>query len=340
MQGIKALLTELAGKQTAVTTTSAAPSPSPDTRFARLDRAADQTRGAAKWLLTVFAAIAGVLLAGSQFASIGSAHGLRLIMAMIGAAIALGAAATVIWFLLGVIVPRSRTLGDLAASDADREFLELNPEMLFGYETLAELRQTYRDAIVAARAWQLDYINKALDPETTETELKAAEGFTRAADAWKRYVSSTVTTLLNGMTFRGLERQFSFGRRVGMFVGGVFVAVGITLFAWGANPPKKPKATAAAGAELAGAHLEGAQLSLAQLAGVDLHNAHLERAMLVGANLAGADLSGSYLVAANLRGGDLRRAKLQDVTWGDTICPDGTSSNAHLDGCASHRFSK
>jgi uncharacterized protein YjbI with pentapeptide repeats len=54
------------------------------------------------------------------------------------------------------------------------------------------------------------------------------------------------------------------------------------------------------GADLRGARLEGADLCGAHLAGADLRGARLEGADLCGAHLAGADLRGAHLEGANL----------------------------------------
>jgi len=77
--------------------------------------------------------------------------------------------------------------------------------------------------------------------------------------------------------------------------------------------------------------LQGANLGNSNLQGANFTSANLEGANLQGSNLDGADfrhadLSGAHLVGANLR----------DVTWSDTVCPDGSNSTADGGSCASH----
>ncbi len=81
-----------------------------------------------------------------------------------------------------------------------------------------------------------------------------------------------------------------------------------------------------------GCNLQNANLQNATLAGADLQGANLQNAILAGAILAGADLQGANLQNSILAGADLADANLQGanlggITWSDTTCPDGTSSN-------------
>ena len=64
------------------------------------------------------------------------------------------------------------------------------------------------------------------------------------------------------------------------------------------------------GADLSGANLRKANLSMEDLRGADLRGANLSGADLSWANLSGANLSGADLRWANLRGANLRRACL------------------------------
>ena len=70
-------------------------------------------------------------------------------------------------------------------------------------------------------------------------------------------------------------------------------------------------------AELAGAHLENADVHDANLSGAMLYRANLKGANLSGARLAGADLKGANLSGA--RGAGLAGATTDELT----VCPDG-----------------
>ncbi|RIV37650.1 hypothetical protein D2L64_15000 [Micromonospora radicis] len=98
-------------------------------------------------------------------------------------------------------------------------------------------------------------------------------------------------------------------RRV--FLATIVSGAGIVGFAWAANPPSPP----------AGADLRNARLIGAQLRDVDLRGAKLDGADLTGADLRGADLTGASMI---------------QVTWSNTICPDGTLSDADGGTCQGH----
>ena len=83
--------------------------------------------------------------------------------------------------------------------------------------------------------------------------------------------------------------------------------------------------------------LTGANLTDAILTDADLTDAKLNNAGLSGANLNGAVLEGAILFDADLTGADLTgailfQADLLDVTWSNTICPDGTNSDDTANG--------
>lgn len=97
-----------------------------------------------------------------------------------------------------------------------------------------------------------------------------------------------------------------------------------------------------AGTQLAGANLSGADLAGANLSGdslvgtilksADLIGANLTNTNLKGVNLKGANLSGANLTGANLKGANLNGAILTNVTWSNTILPDGMNSNTVTNG--------
>lgn len=86
------------------------------------------------------------------------------------------------------------------------------------------------------------------------------------------------------------------------------------------------------GADLAGANLSGANLSGALLLGANLTGANLSHATLTNAVLGDVDLTGADLTGADLTGAFAYHdtagfPKLDGVTWGATICPDGLLSD-------------
>jgi uncharacterized protein YjbI with pentapeptide repeats len=101
-----------------------------------------------------------------------------------------------------------------------------------------------------------------------------------------------------------------------------------------------------AGANLTGHSLQGINFTQANLAGADLAGLDLSSVNFFGADLAGANLSNTNLNAdlqqanltnANLTGATITTANLTSVTWLHTTCPDGSNSDAYVDGCLSAR---
>lgn len=123
------------------------------------------------------------------------------------------------------------------------------------------------------------------------------------------------------------------------------------------------------GCDLSNANLTGADLSNANLGGTNLYNslatnanlrnailsnanldnawpnyADLSNADLSGANLQHANLQHTNLAHANLSGADLGNAYLgyawtESVSWANTVCPDSTNSDGHLNGACSPSLS-
>jgi len=91
-----------------------------------------------------------------------------------------------------------------------------------------------------------------------------------------------------------------------------------------------------AGCNLKGTNLAGAYLKDRNLSGADLKDANLARSNLTRANLQRANLKAANLANANLAGADLTGANVKDVIWSNTICPDGTNSDANGGTCVNH----
>src|SRR5438093_507104 len=91
-----------------------------------------------------------------------------------------------------------------------------------------------------------------------------------------------------------------------------------------------------AGCNLRGANLAGAYLKDGDLRRANLRSANLARANLSGADLTGANLGGANLTNADLAGANLTAANVKGVVWFNTICPDGTNSDANKGTCVGH----
>jgi uncharacterized protein YjbI with pentapeptide repeats len=91
-----------------------------------------------------------------------------------------------------------------------------------------------------------------------------------------------------------------------------------------------------AGCNLKGVNLAGAYLKDRNLSGANLTGATLTRSILTGANLNDANLKDANLTNSNLAGALLEEANVKDVIWSNTICPDGTNSDANGGTCVGH----
>jgi len=49
-----------------------------------------------------------------------------------------------------------------------------------------------------------------------------------------------------------------------------------------------------------------------------------------------ANMRGTNLTNANLAGANLQGANIKDAIWSNTICPDGTNSDANGGTCVKH----
>jgi phospholipase C len=94
-------------------------------------------------------------------------------------------------------------------------------------------------------------------------------------------------------------------------------------------------------ADISSSNLYGAFLENADLKGADLRNGNESTADFTNANLQGAGFFGSNLTNAvfrhaNLEGAQLQAASLYGTVWSDTVCPDGTNSDANGGTCVNH----
>src|SRR6266545_5001948 len=89
----------------------------------------------AKWLITIFAGVAGVLVAGSQLSSLGKLDiGLRLLGALVGLVLGIGGAAYAVIHAVPVLTSARVSLAELAVTSdaAEQQFLRDNAELLLG----------------------------------------------------------------------------------------------------------------------------------------------------------------------------------------------------------------
>jgi hypothetical protein len=187
---------------------------------AQADAGIDQYRSVAKWMITAFAAVASLLLAGVQLTSIGHTTGGRLALAAIGIAVALAATMIAIYSLTLVFKPGVVGPDDAAARADDAstpfgKFVAAHRSALLPAGTTSG--QDLYDKYTAART-------AAASPNGTEQDKATARRYrARLADlAWFARLIEVESTFKTA--------------RIRVCIAAAVVAAGITTFAWAANP--------------------------------------------------------------------------------------------------------
>lgn len=195
-----------------------------------LEGAADRIRETAKWLTLGLAAVAGVLVAGTQLSDIGQlelfSH--RFWVAAAGGALAFAGCATVLWQTISIATTQVVTLHGLTGSvTGDVAAVISDPLLLGGYQDPKSVENAYETALAERRVSYADYVGNP----TSGTRERAV-----VADAAAVSVSSIAKALVHVASYTALAERW---RKARLFVviGGIVAACGISIFAWAANPP-------------------------------------------------------------------------------------------------------
>ena len=249
-------------------------------------------RSASKWFIAGLGAIGAVLVAGSQLSSVGALDPTSLRFWVAIAGVAAGLLA-IMWAMWRVV-----------------DVLAPQP---WSFEDIVAVWDRAPSAGKRKRG-SGDEVGRYFKAHKT-----ALGGFDTPSEILTVYKESEpdreglndLVSLMDSMLDKAatVSLQSRFQALRWQIAGGVLIgAVGIIAFAWAANPadPVQPKPS----------------LINADLSGADLSGASLRNVNLTGANLKGADLTGA----------DVSGATLEDVVWGNTVCPDGTNSDATASG--------
>jgi hypothetical protein len=212
-----------------------------------LPNASDRIREALKWLITTFAAIGAVLVAGSQLSSLGTldtgsgrfvAAAVGIVLGFIGIAIAIWRTAVIL--VDGSYVTLSGLVRQPQSSPLDK-LIRQNSDLLQGQATsVMELRDRWIAATHQRKLAFDDYYN---NPGSAELMSRA-----EVASAKLAIIDRAVSNLLDVASFETL--RLSAKRNLPwIFAGVLSAALGIVLFAWAANPrpTQAQAATASAG---------------------------------------------------------------------------------------------
>lgn len=197
----------------------------------RLGGAIDRLRETAKWLIVSFAAVGGVVVAGSQLSDLGTLDtgtG-RFWIALLGALVALGGVTAAIGFIGQVLVDppvgmRSLTAegGELAGIRAELEKdVALVPD-----GDLIKLKDDYVAARRRQRAAYQAYVDAPSKDSQTKAQIVNGEAVVRATE---------VERVLEVAQLMSLQRRFDAGRLRTLIATGV-AATGLIAFAAASNP--------------------------------------------------------------------------------------------------------
>jgi hypothetical protein len=211
----------------AVPKTASAPHEPAVDPLADINAANAKLRETAKWIVTSFAAIGALLLAGIQLSSLGKltaeSSGWRIAAVVAGLALAIVAVALTISLTSMVLAPFLNTFG---AVDAH---LDVADEVLGDRELVGLNYDELKDGIRAAD----EEVQRAEEAAGNDPDDPAVKDARAAREEWeesKRLALSVIGSRL-------LWRRYQRARRFLIWGALPLAAVGLAAFAWGANPP-------------------------------------------------------------------------------------------------------
>lgn len=252
--------------------------------------AANRIRETAKWLTVTLAALGGVLIAGTQFSSIGSLTlgSARLNMAVIGAILAGAGSILVLWATVRVAVSPALTLTSLASDTPihGTELIIKDQFLLDKHEDLATLAKAYGDAVTNLKSTMDEFLT---DPKNIPREPSYA------AQSRVTYLAEVVQSLLTAASYEALS--YLWRRSLVIIIsGGILAALGTTMFIWAANPPANVKASQANPVVLTSPDLgqvtlsEAGRRAVTEKIGTDCANKPVLNALVLGKTDAGPDV--------------------------------------------------
>lgn len=204
--------------------------------------ATGELQATAKWLITTFAAIGGILIAGTQLSSIGGlelkSDNPRLWATVLGGLVALGCIGLIIGAVTKVLVGGHVTASNIGKIPNSPVNLN-DPLLLGGYGTPTELIEAFQ-RVVAERDQARQNQN---NPAAQAAAQAAAEDREDRNDDIRR-LNPIITRTLSAAYYNSVSKNFKDAKNR-MYLFGAIGAVGILAFVWGANEPDAPPGTSA-----------------------------------------------------------------------------------------------
>lgn len=223
-----------------------------------LAAATDKLRASATWMLGAFAAVGATFAAGLSLANIGNLsvdEPARLGFAALGIVVTVGAVVVAIAATVRVTANSRVSLTLLATSAFDqlRGQLDADDEVRGGYASVSDLRTqvlALRADVLAKDASYTQAYAATTDPNSNvaldirEADLAAATTALQLARRSLVTAESVKAEVLDVAAFERVKNNYDSSKRV-LAGSAAAAALGIAMFAWGANPP--PAKTVAAG---------------------------------------------------------------------------------------------
>lgn len=197
-----------------------------------MQQSVDSIRQSARWLIGSFAAVGAILAAGVSLSDVGTLHGWRLALAVLGATGALTAVVIALWQVSTILIPRLPLLDELSEHAGLKELLAREPEMLHGYaSSLPELIDMYRRCYTPLREAETAARTSFGEDDILERHVTVArervEELEAAINRYRQYA-----------VYLDTVNAFSRARK-GVAAAVVLGGAAIVLFAYAANPPAK-----------------------------------------------------------------------------------------------------
>lgn len=199
--------------------------------------ATENLRGAAKWLLAAAAGVAGLLVAGLQLGSLGhltSHEVFRLVIALVGLAMALAGVAFVVWRAGALLSDEWLTLGQLSSADFQARLRASGTRS--GASAIYAEMETYREELYGGVATSLGDLYSALVRTNEEMRSSVTGDLEPRAIARAAEVRAAVKNVVDYANYRRTRARFDSLRRA-LGWGGSLVVAGLVLFAVASNPP-------------------------------------------------------------------------------------------------------
>jgi len=188
----------------------------------RFDKSVAHLRDVAKWILTVFAAVAAVLLAGLQLSSIGKVEPGYLLGASLAALLGLGSVLRVVWLSASVLVSgivNETSLRSYATKKLTKGDIELNdPLLLDGYSKVANFLDDY----------------KRIGSEYERALSRNQKARSKRLEPQVERLVRTMNNLIPAARYAFVLHSFN-KAMAGMFYWALIAAVSIGAFAWATN---------------------------------------------------------------------------------------------------------